>query len=70
MATGVPDISIPIYTIRLGAFELPVRLSYHASGIRVNDVASTVGLGWTLDAGGCISRSVNGAPDLDGCDDT
>lgn len=70
MATGVPDISILIYTIRLGAFELPVRLSYHASGIRVNDVASTVGLGWTLDAGGCISRTVCGAPDHTGADDT
>lgn len=70
MATGVPDITIPVYTIQLGGFELPVRLAYHASGIRAYDVASTVGLGWTLDAGGCISRSVCGAPDLTGADDT
>lgn len=49
MATGVPDINIPIYTIRLGDFSLPIRLAYHSSGIRVDDVASIVGLGWSLD---------------------
>ena len=63
-ATGVPDISIPIYTIKLGSYSLPISISYHASGIKVADVASTVGLGWTLNAGGAISRTVEGAPDL------
>ena len=63
-ATGVPDISIPIYTIKLGSYSLPISISYHASGIKVADVASTVGLGWTLNAGGAISRTVEGAPDF------
>lgn len=61
--TGVPNISIPIYTVKEGELVLPVSLSYHASGIKVNEVASSVGLGWSLSAGGVISRSVNGAPD-------
>ena len=28
--TGVPDISIPIYTIRVGNYSLPISLRYHA----------------------------------------
>ena len=63
-ATGVPDISIPIYDIKIGNFTLPISISYHASGIKVDDVASTVGLGWTLNAGGAVTRQICGAPDL------
>lgn len=63
-ATGVPNISIPIYEIKIGNFTLPISISYHASGIKVDDVASTVGLGWTLNAGGTVTRQVCGAPDM------
>lgn len=63
-ATGVPDISIPIYDIKIGNFTLPISISYHASGIKVDDVASTVGLGWTLNAGGAVTRQICGAPDM------
>jgi len=38
-------------------------ISYHAS-IRVDDVASTVGLGWTLNAGGSVTRQICGAADM------
>lgn len=62
--TGVPGISIPLYTIKSGEIELPISISYHASGIRVAQEASNVGLGWALNAGGAISRSVNGVDDL------
>jgi len=58
LSTGVPDISIPIYTIKQGSLQLPISLSYHASGIKVSEVASWVGLGWVLNAGGVVSRSV------------
>ena len=61
--TGVPDISIPIYTVEEGPLKLPVSLSYHAGGIKVAETASWVGLGWSLNAGGMISRTVQGLPD-------
>ena len=64
--TGIPQISIPIYTIRSKSLEVPISLSYHASGIKVNEIASWAGLGWSLNAGGAISRSVVGLPDDNG----
>ncbi len=61
--TGVPNISIPIATVEQGSLQLPISLSYHAGGVRVSEVASWVGLGWSLNAGGVITRTVLGKPD-------
>lgn len=61
--TGSPQITVPIYELKDGAATLPISLSYHASGIRVSETASWVGLGWALNAGGMITRSVKGGPD-------
>lgn len=61
--TGIPQISIPLYEIKVHNLSLPVSLSYHASGIKVEEVASSIGLGWSLNAGGVISRTVRGLPD-------
>lgn len=61
--TGIPNISIPIYTIKSGNLQLPIGLSYHAGGLKVQEQASWVGAGWSLNAGGVITRTVIGAPD-------
>lgn len=63
---GIPSISIPIYTIQSHDISVPISLSYHASGIKVNENASRVGLGWVLNAGGVISRNVVGFDDFQG----
>jgi YD repeat-containing protein len=62
-STGVPSISIPLYTVKEKKLELPISISYHASGIKVNDIASEVGLGWVLNCGGLVSRSIFGERD-------
>jgi len=62
--TGTPNTSIPIYEINVDGFKLPISLNYHASGIRVDQEATWVGLGWSLDVGGRISRTINGADDF------
>lgn len=64
MYTGIPQIGIPLYTIKTRDLELPISLSYHAGGIRVEEVASNVGIGWSLNIGGVITRSIRGLPDI------
>ncbi|TWI94532.1 virulence plasmid B protein [Mucilaginibacter frigoritolerans] len=61
--TGLPNISIPIYQLKGRSLTVPIDISYHAAGNRVGDVASNVGLGWSLNAGGVITRTVRGLPD-------
>ncbi|MDB5136878.1 MAG: hypothetical protein JWP37_3481, partial [Mucilaginibacter sp.] len=63
--TGLPDISIPLYTVEAGGLKVPITLSYHASGIKLTDVASWVGLGWSIPGGGAISRRILGRADDD-----
>ncbi|HZX59277.1 MAG TPA: hypothetical protein VFE54_11145, partial [Mucilaginibacter sp.] len=62
--TGIPDISIPLYTIKFHDISIPISLSYHASGIKVQEEATDVGLGWVLNAGGSISRNIIGTDDF------
>jgi YD repeat-containing protein len=62
--TGRPDITVPIYTIKTPSLSVPISLSYDATGIRVNDMASWVGQNWSLNAGGMISQVVIGQPDI------
>lgn len=62
--SGTPEISIPLYEIDVDGFKLPITLSYHASGIRVAQEASWVGLGWALNVGGTISRTIKNFDDF------
>lgn len=61
--TGLPQISIPFYTVKEGPLSLPISISYHSSGLKVMESSSWVGAGWALNAGGAITRTVVGAPD-------
>ncbi|MBL7709153.1 MAG: RHS repeat protein [Chitinophagaceae bacterium] len=61
--TGLPQVGIPIYTVSDGTLSLPVSLSYHAGGLKAMESASWVGAGWSLNAGGVITRTVMGQPD-------
>ena len=63
MFTGLPSIEIPIFTIDVNGISVPIKLSYHASGHKVTDVASFVGLGWALQFSGSITRQAKGLPD-------
>lgn len=57
LSTGVPGISIPLYTADVKDFKLPISLDYHASGIKVTQEATWVGLGWNLNAGAQVVLS-------------
>jgi hypothetical protein len=67
--TGTPSVNIPLYTVQAGPLKLPIGLSYHASGLKVMEPASWVGAGWALDAGGVITRTIQGLPDEAGGND-
>ena len=61
--TGVPEITIPLYNLQVQDFTLPIFLSYHAGGVRVDQRAGWTGVNWTLFAGGIITRTVNDRKD-------
>jgi len=60
---GLPEISIPLYTLKCKDIEVPISLSYHAAGNKPDEHPSWVGLGWNLDAGGMITRIIHGKRD-------
>lgn len=62
--SGVPNINLPLYTVAYRDLQIPISVSYHASGIKVTQESSMVGLGWVLNAGGIISRTVVNEDDL------
>lgn len=62
--TGVPNISIPLISVKSGKIEVPISASYHGSGIKVAEEASWIGLGWSLNAGGVITRQTRGLDDF------
>lgn len=68
--TGSAQISIPLYEIDIDGIKIPLSLNYHSSGIKVAEESSWVGLGWSLDIGGRITRTIKNVDDfLDGNND-
>ncbi|MDK7676136.1 hypothetical protein QP547_10025 [Weeksella virosa] len=62
--TGVMNISIPIYSFDFDGQQFPISLEYNTSGIKLDEIASRVGLGWVLNIGGIsLSKQVIGSPD-------
>ena len=63
LSRGLVNISVPLYEIKVADINVPVTLSYHASGIKFTDEDFPCGLGWSLNVGGRISRTIRGAED-------
>lgn len=66
LQTGAAQYSYPIVSYLNNANSLPLKISidYTAgNGVKVNDLASNIGLGWSLNAGGYIQRIQSGEPD-------
>lgn len=61
--TGTPNITIPLDTLESGKLTLPLSLSYHSAGVKAEEHPGWVGLGWTLNSGGAITREVRELPD-------
>jgi len=63
LSNGLVNVNLPIYTIKTRSLEIPIQLNYHSQGVKVEDIASSVGLGWSLNYGGMISRQVKDRAD-------
>jgi hypothetical protein len=63
LSTGTPNINIPLFILNIGKLSLPLSLSYNSNGIKVDQIASWVGLGWSLNAGGVVTRTIRGGDD-------
>lgn len=61
--TGIPQIEIPLYELKEGEHTLPLSLSYYAGGVRPDQHPGWVGLNWSLNAGGVITRVIKDMPD-------
>jgi hypothetical protein len=60
---GRTNLSIPLYELKGKELSLPISLSYNSGGFKVAEDPGWVGMGWSLNAGGVITRSANGRPD-------
>ncbi|GEM_PF-5001645 len=62
----MPDIQIPLHTVRIGRLVLPLTLSFHTDSYsRPNQLAGSIGKGWSLSTELQITRQINGLDDLD-----
>lgn len=67
LLTGAVDFDIPIHTIKIDNYSLPISLHYETSGFRLTDLSSSIGLGWTIKGLGCITKTIKDVPDNTSC---
>ncbi|HEU5291049.1 MAG TPA: hypothetical protein VFU05_10425 [Cyclobacteriaceae bacterium] len=65
LSTGAMSTSVPIYTLKTANFTIPISLNYSSSGVKVDQIASNVGMSWSLDAGGVITRMIRDKDDME-----
>ena len=63
--TGQLSVNIPLVNLPGKGIDIPVSLSFNGGNVSHNTEASSVGLGWSLLAGGVITSIVDGDNDLD-----
>lgn len=62
-AAGTVSYNVPMVAISAGKIKSEVSVSYNSAGIKVDQIASHVGMSWSLQAGGVINRIINDDPD-------
>lgn len=62
-ATGAISYGMNLYSFTQNGSSFPISLGYYSTGVKVDDYASFVGMGWNLSAGGMITKIVRGLDD-------
>ncbi len=63
--TGKASKSIPLGTLNAGNYALNIGLSYNYNGFKPEIIPGSTGMGWALNAGGVITRTVQSIRDED-----
>lgn len=63
LSKGQPSITIPLFELQGKGYNLPISLVFYGGDVNCETEASTVGLGWSLMAGGCITTTIRGTED-------
>jgi hypothetical protein len=64
LVTGAAAVNVPVYSFKVADHDIGVALSYGSSGFKVDEYCTQVGSGgWSLLAGGVISRVICGIAD-------
>lgn len=67
LSSGLVDISIPLHTIQTpNGLAMPLKISFHASGLRATEREGVLGVRWALQGAGFISKTIKGYPDKEG----
>lgn len=62
-STGMAEYEVPFHVLQGRELTIPIGLKYASGGIKLDEIAGVAGLGWSLNAGGCITRTVTDMPD-------
>ena len=60
---GLSLYEVPFYNLKGRELSIPISLSYSSGGIKLDEISGVAGLGWTLNVGGVITRTVVDMPD-------
>lgn len=60
---GKLNNSIPLYNYTAGQLSTAITLGYSGAGVKVEDMATWVGINWNLSAGGVITRQIKDGVD-------
>jgi hypothetical protein len=63
--TGSINYSFNFYPLVVDGQSFPISIGYSSNGVKVDEYASSVGLGWNLSAGGSITKITRGLDDME-----
>jgi hypothetical protein len=63
LSTGTVSATIPLFEVKCGELTIPLSLSYHTGGIKINEKSGPAGLGWKLGTIPVINRIIHGSAD-------
>lgn len=63
LSSGQGSLSYGLLSWDVGTYTVSLGLGYRIGAVRTEDLPGCIGLGWTLQGAGSVSRSIDGLPD-------